>query len=238
MLSLLGIAAISSIGFAGTETYSGKEMKQVAAPPPCPEWYADREFNVSLWGTYVFTGNEWQNDRYLESDHAWGGGGDIKYFFWRYIGVGVEGWAASARRRVLNFGEFENERLEGQAGEFFFATTSHESRAVGAVLGTLTLRYPFHCSRFSPYIFGGGGAIFGGGQRPENVLVAEPGEGFDIVETRGHTESETRAIGQVGGGLEIRFTPHIGWISDFSWNFVSGPKNNFGMARTGVNFAF
>ena len=30
MLSLLGIAAISSVSFAGTETYSGKEMKQVA----------------------------------------------------------------------------------------------------------------------------------------------------------------------------------------------------------------
>ena len=32
------------------------------------------EFNVGLWGTYVFTGNDWQNDRYIEADHAWGGG--------------------------------------------------------------------------------------------------------------------------------------------------------------------
>ena len=230
MLSLLGIAAISSIGFAGTETYSGKEMKQVAGPPPCPEWYADREFNIGLWGTYIFTGNEWQNDRYLEADHAWGGGGDIKYFFWRYIGVGVEGWAASARRRVLNFGEFENEAT-GQ--EFFFATTSHESRTVGAVLGTLTLRYPFHCSRFSPYIFGGGGAIFGGGERDTFTDSENP----DVL-TNFHSDTKTRAIGQVGGGLEIRFTRHIGWISDFSWNFVDGPQNNFGMARTGINFAF
>jgi hypothetical protein len=45
-------------------------------------------------------------------------------------------------------------------------------------------------------------------------------------------------MGQVGGGLEVRFTPHIGWINDFSWNFVDGPKNNFGMVRSGVNFAF
>jgi hypothetical protein len=27
-------------------------------------------------------------------------------------------------------------------------------------------------------------------------------------------------------------------VSDFSWNFVDGPNNNFGMVRTGVNFAF
>src|SRR5438105_4359822 len=211
---LLGLGMIASAAFAGTE-YSGKEMKQVAAPLPCPEWYADREFNVSLWGTYAFTGNEWANDRYLEADHAWGGGGDIKYFFWRYIGVGIEGFAVDARRRVLNFGEFENSDQE-----FFFATSSHESRAVGAVLGTLTLRYPFHCSRFSPYIFGGGGAIFGGGER-DTFTDSEESSGSDVV-TNFHSDGEARAMGQVGGGLEIRFTPHIGWINDFSWNFVDG----------------
>src|SRR5438093_13646364 len=94
---LLGFGVIASEAFAGVG-YSGKEMKQVAAPPPCPEWYADREFNVSLWGTYVFTGSKWENDRYLESDHAWGGGIDLKYFFMRYIGVGIEGWAVDARQ--------------------------------------------------------------------------------------------------------------------------------------------
>src|SRR5881296_2998115 len=108
LLCLLGVDLIASAAFAGVG-YSGKEMKQVA-PPPCPEWYADREFNVSLWGTYIFTGNSWANDRYLEADHAWGGGADIKYFFHRYFGVGVEGWAVSARRRVKNFAEFENEQ--------------------------------------------------------------------------------------------------------------------------------
>src|SRR6266478_9049138 len=97
VLCLLGFGVIASAAFAG-ETYSGKEMKQVA-PPPCPEWYADQEFNVSLWGTYVFTGNQWPEDRYIEADHAWGGGIDFKYFFHRYFGVGIEGWIADARQR-------------------------------------------------------------------------------------------------------------------------------------------
>ncbi len=96
LLCLLVAGVIASAAFAGTE-YSGKEMKQVA-PPPCPEWYADREFNVSLWGTYVFTGNNWIDDRYIEADHAWGGGVDLKYFFMRYIGVGIEGWAVDANQ--------------------------------------------------------------------------------------------------------------------------------------------
>src|SRR4029077_14574006 len=224
---LLGFGVIASAAFAGTE-YSGKEMKQVA-PPPCPEWYADREFNVSLWGTYIFTGNNWENDRYLEADHAWGGGLDLKYFFMRYIGVGIEGWAVSARRRVLNFDEFE-----GPGGEVFSATSSHQSRAVGAVLGTLMLRYPIPCTRFSPYIFGGGGAIFGGGER--DTFTDSDGQRNVLINS--HSGTDTRAIGQVGGGMEIRLTPHIGWVSDFSWNFVDGPNNNFGMVRTGVNFAF
>ena len=223
VLGLLCIAAITSAAVAGTETYSGKEMKQVA-PPPCPQWYADNEFNVSLWGTYIFTGNNWQDDRYLESDHAFGGGIDLKYFFHRYFGVGIEGWAVDARR------SFEDVFVDLNNG-VFSDTTRHESRAVGSVLGTLTLRYPIPCTRFSPYIFGGGGAIFGGGEKT-NVVVSD-----GIIRTE-QTGSESRAIGQVGGGMEVRMTPHIGWVSDFSWNFVDGSHNNFGMVRTGVNFAF
>src|SRR6201997_27000 len=127
---LLGISALASAAFAGTE-YSGKEMKQVAAPPPCPQWYADREFNVSLWGTYIFTGNNWRDDRYLEADHAWGGGGDIKYFFMRYFGVGIEGWAASARQaRQSTFVDFSDQE--------FLSSTGRSTNTIGAVLGTLT----------------------------------------------------------------------------------------------------
>jgi len=230
LLCLLGACLVASAAFAGVG-YSGKEMKQVA-PPPCPEWYANNEFNVSLWGTYMFTGTEWINDRYIEADHAWGGGGDIKYFFMRYFGVGIEGWAASANQaRQSIFQDFSD--------DVFLSRTGRSSNTIGAVLGTLTLRYPIRCTRFSPYIFGGGGAIFGGGQRTSLVRTAdvEEGESGDQIVTR-RTGSETEAIGQIGGGLEIRFTPHIGWVSDFSWNFVDGPNNNFGMVRTGVNFAF
>ena len=222
-LNLLAITAICSVSFAGSE-YSGKEMKQIA-PLPCPQWYADNEWNVSLWGTYVFTANEWRNDRYIEADHAWGGGLDAKYFFRRYFGIGIEGWAVDARREFFDV----------SGVEVFQFRTGHESRAVGSVLGTLTLRYPIRCSRLAPYVWAGGGAIFGGGQRDVVHFGDNPLLPSVTTEHRGAT---TEAIGQFGAGLEIRFTPHIGWISDFSWNVVNGRDNNFGMARTGVNFAF
>ena len=158
-----------------------------------------------------------------------GWGVDAKYFFHRYFGVGIEGWVVDARR------EFED--VTGV--EVFQFSTGHESRAVGSVLGTLTLRYPVPCSRFAPYAWAGGGAIFGGGQR-ERFHETLPGGKFIVlpVVTTDHLGATTEAIGQFGAGLEIRITPHIGWTGDFSWNVVDGSQNNFGMVRTGINFAF
>src|ERR1700722_87516 len=104
MVAIMAMGALASTAFAGTETYSGKEMKQTAAPPPCPEWYADNEINVSIWGAYAFTSTDYDResigdmfdnplfvespgryDRFLDGDHAWGGGVDAKYFFHRYF---------------------------------------------------------------------------------------------------------------------------------------------------------
>src|SRR5438045_3574222 len=118
-----------------TDGYSGrdweKEMKQVA-PPPCPEWYGDDEWNVNLWGTYAFTNTEYNPnlwlvdvvqstsegnpvlgtyDRYIGGDHAWGGGADIKYFFYRYFGVGIEGFALDiGLTNDLSFGVIDGPR--------------------------------------------------------------------------------------------------------------------------------
>jgi hypothetical protein len=232
---LLGVSVIltfASLTFAGPEGYSGKEMKTTMAPAPCPQWYADQEFNLGLWGTYVFTGTEYLDDRYLETDHAWGGGIDAKYFFMRYFGVGIEGWVVDANQ--------VRENVFADLSEGIFQhSVERERNAVGSVLGTLTLRYPIPCTRFAPYVFAGGGAIFGGGQSTELVLQddVEEGEPNDQIVTH-HGDSETELIGQFGGGFEVRITPHIGWMNDFSWNVVDGNNNNFGMVRSGLNFAF
>jgi hypothetical protein len=237
--------------FAGD--YSSKEMKQVA-PPPCPEWYADNEWNISLWGTYAFTNTDYarnldlvdvvqstteghavlgEYDRYIGDDHAWGGGGDIKYFFHRYFGIGVEGFVVNARKG--GFDIFENPRLQEFPRERF---TRH--RAVGSVLGTLTFRYPVRCTRFAPYAWAGVGAIFGGGERDTlfaHSLVTPP-DAFAADAFTVHYGSQTELVGQFGAGLETRITPHIGWINDLSWGVIDGPRNNFGMFRSGINFAF
>jgi len=221
-LYFCALALTASVAFAGTETYSSKST--VAPAPECPQWYADNEFNLSLSGVYAFTSNEWREDRYLGVDHAWGGSIDAKYFVHRYFGFGVQGTILSVK---------DNEFFDNGFGRF---QSDDDSRhAVGSVLGTFTLRFPISCSRVAPYAWIGGGAIFGGGRSSE--LLVDPNSPFGVVR-RDFDQSDTRGIGQVGGGIEYRFTPHLGLLTDFSWNVVSGSKNNFGMARTGINFAF
>src|SRR5438105_2194923 len=137
---ICALGALASVAFGGTETYtSGKEMKQaVQQQAPCPEWYRDTEWDVSLWGTYAFTGNAWRDDRYLGVDHAWGGGIDARYFFHRYFGIGVEG-----------YGLARNEHRGTVVGPNGFSLSANNgSGAAGSVLGTFTFRYPMPPFRF------------------------------------------------------------------------------------------
>src|SRR5690349_7415438 len=110
-LTLCLIALLGSLCVAGPESFSGKE-KQVVPPPPV-EWYRPGEWVIGLWAAYAFTNDDVnQNfhfsnkefaavDREFDStgqpvflgesrqgfmnDHAWGGGGDLKYFFTRNL---------------------------------------------------------------------------------------------------------------------------------------------------------
>jgi hypothetical protein len=221
ILSLSAVVAMASFAMAG-ETYT-KESKSVA-PPPCPQWYADNEFNLTLSGAYAFTGTEWRDDTYLGVDHAWGGSIDAKYFVHRYFGFGVQGTLLVPNDHDVIENGFTRVRVDGDDNDL-----------VGTILGTFTLRFPISCSRFAPYVWGGGGGIFGGGRDHFFRLNAAQPLGIERVTTNA---DESKVMGQVGGGFEVRFTPHCGWTNDFSWNIVSGSNNNFGMARTGINFAF
>jgi hypothetical protein len=209
-LSLCALVALGSAAFAGTETYS-KDSKSVT-PPPCPQWYADSEFNISLSGVYAFSGND---NTFL--DNGWGGAIDAKYFFHRYFGLGVQGFYLSADRN----NDFNGIRVNN----------NDDSDTLGGVLGTFTLRFPISCSRFAPYVWIGGGGVWG--NHGDDFVLNAAG-----APVRVNNNDDGHAMGQVGGGFEVRFTPHFGWQNDFSWNVVSGSNNNFGMARTGLNFAF
>jgi hypothetical protein len=231
--------ALCALLQAGPEQISGKEMKQAVEPLAEVQWYADNEWNVSIWGAYVFTGNgaedalpleeiPWSGDRYLGTDDAWGGGIDLKYFFRHYFGVGVEGFGLAVHRDAP-----ASQINLGQNGSPF--ELRDEDKFVGGLLGTFTLRYPV--GRFAPYIFAGLGGIFGGGDVQHLEFDGMQGQGQNYYEVYRGGES-TALLGQFGAGLEVRFTRHIGVMADFSWNVIDGQQNNFGMARSGLSFAF
>jgi hypothetical protein len=196
LVSLLALVTAPAV-FAGPVQSTGKEVQQNTAYQPASEWYRDREWDIDLFGTYAYTSVTYRHDRYLGVDHAYGGGLAATYFFNRYIGLGVEGYALDA------------------------------NNAVGHLAGELMLRYPIPGSRFAPYVYAAGGALFNG-SRTANAI--SEGDFSD--------HGKTEADGLFGGGLEVRLTPHIGITGDWGWNVVEGPHNDFGMVRTGVRFAF
>ena len=250
-VAAIAVICCTAISARAGTSYSDKSMKEIAAEPtPCPEWYGKEEWNISLWGTYAWAGNDGHadignvfrfnrqfaefnlneflsSDRYLETDHAWGGGVDLKYFFRKYFGVGVEGFLLEAERNTLD--------IEVPTPLVMTISRHEDARIVGAALGTLTIRYPIRCSRLSPYVWAGAGAIFNGGER--DVLIVDNSKPTLSARTE-HRGAQTEALGQFGGGLEFRFTRHLGWMNDFSWNVVNGPANNFGMVRSGLTFSF
>jgi hypothetical protein len=196
---IVGIFALTTTVFstqAGPVEYGDQKSQAQTSYQATEQWYRDQEWNFDLFGTYAFTSRPYQSDRYLRTDHAWGGGIDANYMFTRYFGVGVEGYGLAAED------------------------------AVGQASGNLIFRYPIPGTRFAPYAFAGGGVIF------------EGSHGDDLVDRDFHHHHDTRGMGQFGGGFEFRITPQLGIINDFSWNVLDGPRDDFGMIRSGIRFAF
>ena len=249
-LAVIGLAKTAS---AGPERMDGKDKVVQPIVEPC-DWYRGNEWDVSIFfaagfpadkqrdsllevaehheATETLSGHDshendvgaLSRDRFLNQEHAFGGGADFKYFLNKNFGLGVEGFILGAHN------------------------------AAGEILGTFTIRWPLGCSRFAPYIFFGGGAAFGGSRdvaaetevplantssAPTPSASVAPGTVFvdgDAFKKR-TVDENVRGAGQIGGGMEVRVTHHIGVMADFSWNFV-GTSSDFGLVRSGVTFGF
>ena len=220
--------ALMLAAYAGSESYSGKDLKQTV-PPPCPEFYADYEFNIGLHGILGFSAKD-HNDQEAVAHLAGGGGLDVKYFFRRYFGVGITGFG------LFNM-EDDNDRFQDElAEELGFDIEDNRDDETFAVLATFTLRYPFPCSRFSPFLSWGAGGYWHGGER-DLIGFEDDDDGGDFFIKEGN-----EATGHIGGfsgaGVEYRFSPHVSAIGEFQWHLLEGEDNNFGMVKAGINFAF
>jgi hypothetical protein len=168
--------AFINAAYAGPETLSAKE--ESPAPTTSPTWYRDNEWNVSAWFAHAFSGTNDDRtsladtfsadpgpgtyDRFLADDHAFGGGVEAKYFFHRYFGIGIEGFALAAQGTsytVENFGAtaaFVTSTLsEVRLAPLFCGIRSakrgshHTSGREGAELSAAIMKRPFTLAEVS-----------------------------------------------------------------------------------------
>jgi len=102
----------------------------------------------------------------------------------------------------------------------------------------------------APYAFAGfGGILLGSGGNGNTVS-----ETFTVTNSAGVSRQVTftgqrvntirnnigadRVLGHFGGGLEYRFTPHIGIFGEAGYDILDGGGNNFIQTNFGIRYAF
>src|SRR5256886_12102683 len=130
-------------------------------------------------------------------DDTWGGGADIKYFWSKYFGVGIEGVGLAAKTNFAGGG------LVTLTGRFPFGRFApYVTGGIGFIDGGATL-YRFFNEKHTY----------------TGDFVTDEREYLTTDPVYNH---HARALGQIGAGMEFRVTCHIGLMADFTWNFVFG----------------
>jgi hypothetical protein len=143
------------------------------------------------------------NNQLFARDDAWGGGADIKYFWSRYFGVGLEGVGLAAKTNFAGGG------LLTLTGRYPFGRFApYVTGGIGFIDGGATL-YKFFNERHND-------------PNPTGTITNE--QEFWTVDPV--SNNHVRALGQIGAGLEFRVTCHIGLMADFTWNFVFGQEDH------------
>ena len=233
VLTVATLAAQAVATFAGEPVVSSKQV--IAPPPPAPvSFFRPNEFVLGAFATYVTgtNGGGSSTTRTLFDDqtltfsrsgsaNGWGGGMDFTYYFpWKYAGVRVQGAGLEVDTPEVT--------VTGNNG-FRSRTLDAGSGPAGVVTGDFILRLPLDdfwpSVHLAPYIFGGGGGLFTGvGGKTINTRFAGVNERFNNASSN---VSNNRGLANVGGGLEYRFTPHVGIFGEAGYNWVGGGNNNF-----------
>ncbi len=255
-LAAVALASQAVVSLAGEPVISSKQV--VPAPPPPPvSYFRGNEFDIGAFGTYATgTGNNPTGTRtsFLSippfptqtitttlsgqsTPSGWGGGMDFSYYLpWKYLGFRFQGAGLSLSTGTFTVTESIN-------GVKQVSRTGSASTSAGVISSDLILRLPLDdywpSVHLAPYVFGGLGAIFAGGNGSTiNTRFAEFNSRF-----RNASENVRSApLGNIGGGFEYRFTPNIGLFGEASYNIIdhNGRGGNIDFVQTnfGLRFAF
>jgi len=246
-LAVLAIASQAITALAGEPVVSSKQV--IAPPPPPPEFFRPNEFDIGAFGTYATGTGSGVGDL-----HGWGGGIDLTYWFpWKYAGARFQG--AGLDIRSGNGSQSREVTLVPGFAPVSVTTSGNNSVAAGVLTGDFMLRLPLDdfwpSVHLAPYFFAGLGGIIVGGGGSEGRSVNET---FTVTNSAGVSRDVTftgrrvsairnnfgddRVLGHFGGGLEYRFTPHIGIFGEAGYDLVDGASNNFIQTNFGLRYAF
>jgi hypothetical protein len=76
-----------------------------------------------------------------------------------------------------------------------------------------------------PYAIGVVGGLIDGANRFSEVEATEKADRC----------TESKVLGDFGGGLEYRFTRHLGLFGETTYNVVDGPKKQFPSGQLGLS---
>jgi hypothetical protein len=217
----LAFLVLATAALAGPQDFKAT----APAPTPAPDWFRANEWDVTAFGTGVWTQTAAKQDRYLGVDHAFGGTLDGKYFFSKYFGAGLSFTGLAINNSTSLETGFFGEPIPQlpAAGNTGF---------VGNILAKAVARYPI--GQFAPYGFVGIGAIFNGGN---TELTAPNGLTGNQVKFQA-IEHDVKMIIEPGIGLEYRLTKNIGIVAEGAFDKIDRPQSNAWTIRSGLNVAF
>lgn len=116
-----------------------KATKQTVTEESC---FKDHEFQVDIFGQYAV--GEGPHQAGVMRDHGWGGGLGLNYFFFRNVGIGVDGaWMDVKESPAFS----QHRRFRDQ------------DTALNSFSGNLILRLPLDHPCIAPYMYAGGGYL-------------------------------------------------------------------------------
>ena len=150
-------------------------------------------------------------------DDTFGGGVDVKYFWSRYFGAGIEGLGLAAKTNFAGGG------LVTLTGRYPFGRFApYVTGGIGFVDGGATL-FEFFNEKNTSGIVTAPFPLLNGLPDARGGFTTNSHEFLTVDPVSNH---HVRALGQIGVGLEFRVTCHIGLMADFTWNFVFGQEDH------------
>jgi len=167
-----------------------------------------------------------------------GGGVGLNYFFWRYVGVGVEGnwwegvntgyYGAYTSREVVSL------PAGSTTASFSAATLAAAARASDTSITVLNATQ-FLLKRDGTF---GRTHNSAANQVTGSLILRYPFEGpicwapYIFGGGGGIFDGQSTGFGHIGLGVEFRVTPYMGFFTDWRWEFTGGSNNNDDWANT------